>query len=287
MKLEAGFDTERTVRNRQDRTRTTNDRLWAGFRTRVSSRTHMKAEAFIEDRGGSDYEVRINNESQQNPLMRKYNLADRERYGFKLSTSAFLPSGASLGWEFEYSDDDYDNSDIGVTESDYLRIGVDMSVPVREVAAFYASFYDERIETDQANSQSFSTPDWTASTDDRFQTATAGITYPDILGPLDATLEYTWSQSVGEINSDTSGLPDSFPDLRNKRQTIRAGLSYPYSESLSFGVDYLFESVDTDNWALDDVEPDTVNNLLALGADPWNYNASVFYLSVRYQLQPD
>ena len=285
-KIDGGFDTERVVRNRQDRTRTTNDRLWAGFRTRAGSSVNIRGEAFIEDRGGSDYEVRNNNESQQNPLMRKYNLADRERYGFKLSTSTFMPSGASLGWEFEYSDDDYDNSDIGVTESDYLRVGLDLSAPVGEVAAFYASFYEERIETDQANSQSFSAPDWTASTEDRFQTATAGITYPDIFGPLDATLEYTWSQAVGEISSDTSGLPDEFPDLRTKRQSIRAGLSYPVSDALSFGFDYRFESLDTSDWSLDDVEPDTINNLLALGADPYNYNASVFYLSVRYKIQP-
>jgi hypothetical protein len=67
---------------------------------------------------------------------------------------------------------------------------------------------------------------------------------------------------------------------------VRAGLNYPYSKSLSFGFNYLFESLDSDDWSLDDVEPDTMNNLLALGADPWNYNASVFYLSVSYKLQP-
>ena len=286
-RIDGGFDTERVVRNRQDRTRTTNDRLWAGFRTRAGAAANFRAEAFIEDRGGSDYEVRTNNESQQNPLMRKYNLADRERYGFKLNASTFTSKGASVNLELEYSDDDYDNSDMGVTESDYIRFGADVSVPVREVAAFYASYYQENIDTDQANSQSFANPDWKASTEDRFQTATAGLTYPDIFGPLDATLEYTWSQAVGEINSNTSGLSDEFPDLRSKRQTVRAGLSYPYSESLSFGFDYLFESLDTDDWSLDDVEPDTINNLLAYGADPWNYNASVFYLSVRYKLQPE
>ena len=285
VKVSAGLDTERVVRNRQDRTRTTNDRLWAGFRYRAGSLGNLRAEAFIEDRGGSDYDVRVNNESQQNPLMRKYNLADRERYGFKLNASAFTANGTSVNWELEYSDDDYNNTDIGVTESDYVRFGADMSMPVGTDASFYASYYDERTDTDQANSQSFSTPDWRATTEDQFRTATAGLNFPDIWGPLDATLEYTWSSAVGEISSDTSGLPDSFPDLRSKRQTLRAGLSYPWSKSLSVGFDYMFESLDSDDWALDDVESDTVNNLLSLGADPWNYNASVFYLSVSYKLQ--
>ncbi|MGI9291182.1 MAG: MtrB/PioB family outer membrane beta-barrel protein, partial [Gammaproteobacteria bacterium] len=286
MKLESGFDTERVVRNRQDRTRTTNDRLWAGFRSRVNSSSQFRAEAFIEDRGGSDYEVRINNNSQQNPLMRKYNLANRERYGFKLNASTFTERGASVNWELEFSDDDYDRTDIGVTESDYVRFGADLSMPIGAAASFYASYYDERIETDQANSQSFAAPDWMATTEDQFRTATAGLTFPDVLGPIDATFEYTWSSSVGEISSNTSGLPDEYPDLRSKRQTVKAGLSYPWNKSLSLGLDYLFESLDTDDWALDDVDPRTVNNLLALGADPWNYNVSVIYLNLRYQMQP-
>ena len=114
---------------------------------------------------------------------------------------------------FEYSDDDYDNSDIGLTEADYLRFGADVSAPLGQAASLYASYYQEHIKTDQANSQSFSQPDWSATTDDEFKTATAGITYPDVLGPVDATLEYTWSQAVGEVRSNTSGLPDRFPSL--------------------------------------------------------------------------
>ena len=35
---------------------------------------------------------------------------------------------------------------------------------------------------------------------------------------------------------------------------------------------------------LDGVEPDTVPNLLSLGADTWNYNVSTYYFSVRYRL---
>jgi MtrB/PioB family decaheme-associated outer membrane protein len=286
LKLQGGANTERFVRNRQDRIRTTTDRLWAGLRSRVGSGANVSAEAFIEDRGGSDYETVVNTAAQENPLMRKYNMADRERQGIKLNASVFKLQGVDFGWEFEYSKDDYDSTEIGLLETKYTRLGADISVLLRDEASFYASIYNEKIENDQANSQTFSTPDWSAQTDDKFTTATAGVTYPDVIGPLDATFEYTWSRAVGEISNNTSGLPGSFPDLRSKRQNIRAGLSYPYNKRLVFGFDYLFESLDSDDWALDGVGADTINNLLALGADSWNYNASVFYLSVRYQLKP-
>jgi hypothetical protein len=91
---------------------------------------------------------------------------------------------------------------------------------------------------------------------------------------------------VGETDNNTSGLESSFPDLRTKRHNIKLGLSYPYSKSLSFGFDYLYEKFESDDYALDGVEPDTVSNLLSLGTDSYNYNVSVFYLSMRYQLSP-
>jgi MtrB/PioB family decaheme-associated outer membrane protein len=286
LRLQGGANTERFVRDRQDRTRTTTDRLWAGLRSRLGSGANLNAEAFVEDRGGSDYQTVVNPAAQENPLMRKYNMADRERRGIMLNGSVYKLQGVDFGWEFEYSKDNYDNSEIGLLETKFLRLGANISVLLADDAAFYASVYDEKIENDQANSQNFSVADWSAQTNDKFTTATAGITYPGLIGSLDATLEYTWSRAVGEILNDTSGLPSSFPDLRSKRQNIRVGLSYPYSERLTFGFDYLFESLDSDDWALDGVGADTISNLLALGADSWNYNANVFFLSMRYQLHP-
>ena len=44
----------------------------------------------------------------------------------------------------------------------------------------------------------------------------------------------------------------------------------------------LLEKLNTDDWTLDGVQPDTIPNHLALGARSWNYDANVFYFSVRY-----
>lgn len=286
LRLEGGFNTERFDRERQDRSRTTTDRLWVGLHSRLGTGADVDVEAFVENRGGSDYSTVVNPAAQENPLMRKYNMADRERQGIRLRASSYRVEGVDFGWEFEYSQDDYANSTLGFTETEYVRFGADVSVLLGENTSVYTSVYNETMEIKQANSQGFSASDWTAQTDDRFTTATAGMTRPELIGPIDAKLEYSWSQGVGKIRNDTSGLPGRFPDLRSKRQTLSAGLVYPYSDSLSFGLDYFFESLDTSDWAVDNVAPDTIPNLLALGADPWNYNASVIYLSVRYLLRP-
>jgi hypothetical protein len=217
--------------------------------------------------------------------MRKYNMADRERRGVKLRGTVFTGENSDLGWEFETGNDDYNNSLIGLTESDYVRVGADFSYMFSGAATAYASVYNEEFDTEQANSQSFSAPDWTATSEDTFTTATLGASWPAMIGKLDGKFEYVWAQSVGAVSNDTSGLPDSFPDLRSKRQNLTLGVSYPYSASLSFGLDYIYEDFSSSDWHLDGVEPATISNLLALGAEAWNYDTSVVYFNVRYQLQ--
>jgi hypothetical protein len=185
----------------------------------------------------------------------------------------------------EFGSDDYNNSTIGLTNSNYLRFGADFSYLFGNTTSLYGSLYQEDITTEQQNSQSFSLPDWSATTDDSFTTVTLGVIYPELLSRLDANLEYSWADSRGESRSDTSGLPTSFPDLRSNRQNLNFGLSYLYDDSLTFRFDYIFESMDSDDWALDGVDPDTIPNLLALGANAWNYDANIFYFSVRWVIQ--
>ena len=284
LKFYAGFDNERFERNRQDRKRTTTNRLWFRLRSRLGQSSNLDFDVFTEDRDGSTYSTVPNPAAPENPLMRKYNMADRERSGMKLRGSVYPGNRSDFGWEFELGDDKYQDSAIGLTDSEYVRVGADFSYLIGDAASAYANLYNEQIETEQRNSQSFSEPDWAATTDDTFTTATLGVNYPQLLGPVDTRLEYTWSRSIGETRNNTSGLPLSFPDLRTKRQTLNVGLSYPLSDALSIGFDYYFESFDSDDWSLDGVNPDTIPNLLALGADAWNYDVNVFYFSVRYQL---
>ena len=285
MKLYAGFDNEQFERNRQDRTDTTTNRLWFTLRTRLGDIADLHINLFADDRDGSTYETVLNPLAPENPLMRKYNMADRQRSGARLHGSVFAGQRVDVGWEVEFGSDEYNNSALGLTDSDYLRFGADFSYQFGDATSVYASLYQEDMTTEQQNSQSFSLPDWSATTDDSFTTVTLGIVYPELISRLDANLAYGWADSRGESNSNTSGLPTSFPDLRSNRQNLNLGLSYPYNDSLTFRFDYIFESMDSDDWALDGVSPDTIPNLLALGADAWNYDANIFYFSARWVMQ--
>jgi len=282
LKLHLGYDTRSFSRNFQDRSRTDTDRLWFRLRHRLGDGADVDLDLFKERRSGSSYDVLDNPAAQSNPLMRKYNLSDRDRYGIRLKGSLYPFERWDFGWDFEYGEDDYEDSVVGLTSTSHVRLGGDMNWLVTDEASLFVSGYTESVEVAQAGSQSFSQPDWAATTKDDFDSVSLGFDHPGLIGPVGVRLEYGLSRSTGRVGNNTSGLVTRFPDLRSKRETVGLGFRYDLNDNWRFGLDYYYEKVESDDWALNDVGPATITNLLSMGADPFNYDVSVIYFSVRY-----
>ncbi len=276
-----GAENRRFERTFQERERTRADHFWVRLRQGVGRSADVRAELFTERRRGSEYQTLEDTTADQNPLMRKYNMANRDRRGIRLRGSVFPGERWDLGWDFESGEDDYEDTAIGLTRSRYTRAGADVSWILGR-GSLFAGAWTERTEVNQANSQTFSLPDWMATTRDRFDSANIGWQQPRLFGPVGLRLEYTWSRSRGEIDNDTSGLRSSFPDLTSRRDTLRLGFDYPINDRWDLAFDYLYEQLESSDWALDGVGPATVPNLLAFGRDPFNYDVNVVFFSVRY-----
>jgi len=283
LKVHLGFDTRRFNRNFQERSRTTTDRLWMRVRHRLGDGADVDVDLFTEERRGSSYEVLENPAAEQNPLMRKYNLSDRDRVGIRIKGSVYPAERWDFGWEFEYGEDDYEASAIGISSSRYVGVGADVNWLIARQGSLFATIHTEHVEADQASSQSFSLPDWSATTQDEFDSASIGFDHRSLFGPVGFRFEYGWSRSRGRTNNETNGLAGRFPDLKSLRETVRLGLEYPLDDGWTIGLDYLYENVVSDDWALDGVGPATVPKLLSLGAQPYNYDVNVIYLSVRFE----
>ena len=280
-RVSAGYDYERSERSHQARDETNTNKLWTKFKTRAVDATDMSIELYVEDRGGSEYNV-SNANSSENPLMRQFNLANRKRNGMVANINSYANERLNVGFEVEFNNDDYDDTQIGLLKSQYQRFGFDASYLLNTDVSIFGSIYRENINSRQAGSQLFTNPDWLGETDDTFNNASVGILYPKIYGRLDATLEYSYAKSEGDINNNTSGLTSDFPELQSKFQQIKLGLTYPYNKSIIIGFYYMYEKFKADDWALEGVDASTVPNLLSLGANPYDYDVHVFYLSLRY-----
>jgi len=97
-------------------------------------------------------------------------------------------------------------------------------------------------------------------------------------------LGYTFAQTTGNIQTDTSGLRDAFPELKTTLHRVKANVDYQMQESLQLRLSWTFEDYSVDDWSLDGVNVDTLPRVLSLGNQWLGYNVHVIMVSFQYNL---
>jgi len=282
MRTSVGFDHEATERTYQQVDETTENTLWAKFITRALENTDLTLKVAHAKRDKSGDQTVPGLTPPDNPLMTKYNVADRERdsVGFRADIAASETVNVGLG--FDYSQDDYSSSAIGLTKSEDFSIGGDISMVLTQQTSAHLFLNIEQIRSVQAGSQLFATPDWTGANKDTFHVLGIGVKHAMIKNKLDVGADYTVSNSVGKV-SVTTGAPDpAFPDLESRLNSLKLYATYRLKDNMSLQGAYWFERYSTRNWMLENVAPGTIPNVLSLGEIPPSYRASVLSVSLRY-----
>ena len=218
----------------------------------------------------------------QNPLMRKYNEADRRRNAAELRADWTIGEGMSLGFNLDARDDDYTDSVIGLTGAHSLSAGIDFSAALSEQTQLRAHLQSEEIKSTMANSQQFGVPDWSGSSKDNFDTFGLGVTHLAMKGKLElgGDLAVTRSHSSTTIRFGSFGT--SFPKVKTSLDSLTLSALWHQSASLTWLGSLAYEHYDSKNWQLDGILPGTVPNLLAFGEQAPRYNVGVIRFAVRY-----
>jgi hypothetical protein len=85
-----------------------------------------------------------------------------------------------------------------------------------------------------------------------------------------------------DVFCNFGGGPSRFPDLKTTLDSLRARVLYHWSEKLEAGLQLRYESFSTDDWALQDVAPDTLPTVLTLGAQPYDDDVWMAGISFRH-----
>jgi len=234
-------------------------------------------------RRGNDYKLPEN----ENPAMRRYYLADRNRTKVGASAEYMPTDKLSLGFTGEYIRDDYENSIIGLTESSQPVYTLDASYQIRENITSYMYYSHEDIKSTQAGSElGTTTPDWWADFDDKMDSLGMGIKFTRLSEKWDAGADLVYTRSNGEIdmqkdNSLIPGQTDQYPDLETSLTSLKLWANYQYSKNTTYKLSYWFEQYDADNWAIDDLSYNSIDNMLLLGEETLDDNVHVIGLSVN------
>jgi MtrB/PioB family decaheme-associated outer membrane protein len=270
-----------------------NDEYIAGARLKFYPNSELDAEVYAEHsrRDVSDYSNTPGVIPDfENPELRYYYIADRNRDRLGLRLSYMPYEKVTLGFNIDYNRDDYEDSDIGLTESKTTAYTWDIAYLPRANITTRAYYTVEKIKSDQAGSESgLPAPDWFADLEDRFITLGLGGEIRDIRGRVDLGMDYVFSKSTGEIDLSAEDSVSSaaslgqYPDLETILNSLKIYARYKHSETLTLKLSYWYQNYDADSWALDDVGPTSAPDTLLLGEGVQDYTVHLVAASAAYR----
>jgi MtrB/PioB family decaheme-associated outer membrane protein len=284
MKLSGGVDVDRRERNYSEVVVTRETTAWGKATLKASDDLSLVFKLSHAERDNSPYGTAVWFNYTENPLLRKYNLADRIRDKAGIRADMTVSPTIAVGMTLDYANDDYRHSLVGLKAARSVNLSGDISVALSEQTQVTAFVQGERIRSRQAGSAVSPTgADWNAFSAD--STAVFGLglrqnAIPEVLD-IGGDISFSRSHSNTAVNAGASDAP--FPDNSTAMDSVKLFASYKLQPNLWLNASYWFEHYDARDWHLDGVQPNTVGNLLAFGNTAPRYNINVVRVSVRYR----
>ena len=279
-----GVDFDAHERQYQEIEKTHENTVWGKLGSSVTDKIDMTlklAHGERRNQGSIQWNPAIT--PAENPLLRRFNMANRERDTVGLRADIAFSERINLGLGFDSSDDKYKDSEIGLTEGKDMNVNGDLVMTLTERTSVHFFAVHEEIKSKQAGSQTYSTPDWNADTKDKVDTFGLGLKHAAIPDKLDVGLDYSVTRSRSEISVNTGAPGAAFPQIAANLDSVKLYATYRMKENMSLQAGYWYESFDSKDWMLDGVTLATIPNVLTLGLQAPQYHVNVFRLAVRYK----
>lgn len=277
----AGGSLEQHERTLQEAEETETAILWGELQATPGEEVDLtlRHEREYRDRSSS-YEL-LDPASRRNPNLRKFYMADRDRQLTRLSVRYLPLNYLTVGLSVDYAEDDYTESGAGLTEAKDFSSTLDVSATPLKKLTTYAFASLQRIESDIEGRDNITGAKWVYGQKDVVRSAGVGGEVRDLADRLDLEAELTYSLATGETDVEKEGGAPSFPDLETQVFSLQIGAGYDLTENTEVGVSYWGESYRTEDFYIDDVEPDTVSNVLTLGDEGPEYDVHVVQVFAR------
>jgi len=280
VKLEGGVKYVTTDRTFQEVEKQKETFFWAAIGNNISAPVHARLKLENSNRKVDDYQQLVEVTPPENTLTRKYNMADRKGNKTILNIAYSGIDNLILNLQADTAVYDYYNSEIGLTGLNETGVGLDAQFMINRDVTLTAYAHNNRYQSEQASSQVVGTPDWFAVNESSVVTAGLGGNYRVIKDELLVGLDYVHAEYTGKIEIENQ---TAFPDLKTTRDSVKLYADYNVNEKMVVTINYLFEHFDEKNWQIDNVQPNTNDQVLTLGQVSPSYNIGVIWASLKYQ----
>lgn len=286
VKVEAGMRSQRYHATFQDVAHSVTPSGWAEVRATVSSSFGFTLKYDRSHRMVQNYDVQPALIAVENPLLRRFDQANRIREQV-MATAYYIPvQSVSLGLSVDRSRDNYENSQVGLTGASNYGLNLTGSwMPTRD-ASLDVYLSRQIIAADQAGSQTGSVADWFAHTGDRVSSGGINAQWKNVVPKLGIGANLYASYTSEKLRLDT-GNPYTigFPDNTFRDFGVRLFATYGLSDKSSLRFDFWHERYRTRDWSLDGVAPATIPKVLTLGVTSPDFTVNQFAVTYRLKFQ--
>ena len=279
-----GFKSDEKTRNFQSVYETTDDGYFAKYRATLSENLSLVVNGEQLSRDSSTPELIDFLGVEENPLMRRFNVADRDQDKINLQLFYSPTHNVQIAVSGLYSEQDYDKTQIGLTNNRQANINFDLNWNANETTDVAVFMQREKIKTMLSGSSNFSTADWFTENLDEVDSFGISFAFKKL---ADEKLNVHFSLNRSDADSDISviqnGLGDELPTVASLWTTAELDFDYQYSERLTFGLHYQYQEFKSQDFAVDNVLPGDVTNLLTFGAFSNNYDVNYLALTAGYK----
>lgn len=281
-RLEIGGRSVRAERSRLE-IATNHERLaWIDLATRTLGGFEVSVKASRGERTASAFK----DSTRNNPLTRRFYQAAREQRAMRIrvdNRATGMP--VSLGAEVDLRVTRYPASTLGLTGMRDAGWGVDMGYAVAEGLSVAAFLESRVLDSTTAGRQAYPSTDWWYGTADDVRTAglvvrTSGVVHAD----LDVTLTVQQSLGRGRYETAVADAVFVFPDLVSDHRSLEVEATYRWRPKTALIARWYAEDYRGADWALDDVAPTAIGNVLAFGRRSPTYANSYFGLALERRM---
>ena len=282
LRLNAGYVMEEIERSYQQVLKTDEDGYFGEVQWTPLAMLDMRLRYEDLSRDASPSEQQGNYGRAENPLMRKYNMADRDRQRLTAQLDVTPMDRVGVSFSVWSTDDSYDQSVIGLNDSEEKAISFDFNYLFDSGSSIYAFFTQETIEARMSAANGDGATPWNGFTEDEILSWGFGFS-GQFKEKWTWGFDYVYSDSEGDIQVIDGGSGTPFPTLTTELENIRLYVDYDVNDHWGIGLELYNESYDTSDWLVDGVDPYTIEGIFTMGEESPDYDVNVFRVLARYR----
>ncbi len=219
----------------------------------------------------------------QNDELRRFNLADRKRDHVKGWFGYSYSEMLNVDLNAYYAKDDYDDTEVGLTEGEEQGVEVAFSGVFSEVE-WQVYWGKEEITYKQGGSDNLSSANWWGETENDSEQYGFNLEVPDLIEDL-LSLALDYNYADGQVNqSVTQGRSidhSNYPENEYEQHRVDLHLDYVLTETSELSGHVIYERNNDVDYFYHNVDVATLPNVLTPGVIGNNYNNT--FVSLKYK----